>query len=124
MIQNGISEKVSSALQYFSMFLSGFVIGFVKSWRLTLVILSIVPLLMAGGAVFGKMLSEASNQGQAAYARAGGVAEEVLSGIRTIVSFGSEDRAAGRYRDRLDESLKSGTRRAHFTGIALGYELG
>jgi ABC-type multidrug transport system fused ATPase/permease subunit len=121
LVQAGISEKVGSFLQYFSMFLTGFIIGFVKNWKLSLVILSVVPLLMAGGAFFGKILSEASTSGQTAYAKAGGVAEEVLGGIRTIVAFSSEDRSADRYRDKLDESLKTGIRKGHYIGLGLGY---
>ena len=121
MVQGGISEKVGTGLQYFSMFLSGFIIGFVKNWKLSLVILSVVPLLVLGGAIFGKLLSDAATSGQSAYAKAGGVAEEVLSGIRTIVSFGSEDSSTDRYRLRLDESVKKGIRKGHFVGLGLGY---
>lgn len=34
---------------------------------------------------------------QRVYASAGGIAEEVLSGIRTVVAFGGEEREAERY---------------------------
>ena len=36
---------------------------------------------------------------QRAYASAGGIAEEVLSGIRTVVAFGGEEKEAERYEE-------------------------
>ena len=53
-IQNGIGDKVGMVIQSVSMFLSGFVIGFVYSWKLTLVILSLTPALVVTGGVTGK----------------------------------------------------------------------
>ena len=36
---------------------------------------------------------------QRAYASAGGIAEEVLLGIRTVVAFGGEEKEAERYEE-------------------------
>lgn len=116
-----MTAKVGTAIQYLSTFLAGFIIGFVKNWKLALVILAVVPLLAVGGAFLGKLLADSATEGQAAYAKAGGVADEVLSGIRTIVAFGSEDRSADRYKSRLSESTKSMTRKGHLTGVGLAY---
>ena len=55
LIQYGVSEKVGTGLQHLSTFLAGFVIGFVKNWKLALVILSVVPLMAIVGAVFGRL---------------------------------------------------------------------
>ena len=38
---------------------------------------------------------------QTAYASAGGIAEEVLSSIRTVVAFGGETKETERYEDLL-----------------------
>ena len=45
-IQSGTGEKIGLFLQYFTTFLLGYLVGFVQGWKLTLVILSIVPLLL------------------------------------------------------------------------------
>lgn len=76
-IQDGIAEKVASAIQFMTMFLAGFIIAFVKSWKMTLVILSVVPLIGVSGALYSNILSSFTTRGQAAYAKAGSVAEEV-----------------------------------------------
>ena len=54
-IQNGIGDKVGMVIQSSTMFLTGFLIGFSYSWKLTLVILSITPALIFTGAITGKV---------------------------------------------------------------------
>ncbi|VDP33808.1 unnamed protein product, partial [Soboliphyme baturini] len=44
-IREGIGDKFSLLIQFVAAFLSGFVIGFVYNWRLTLVMLSLTPFL-------------------------------------------------------------------------------
>ena len=54
-IQNGIGDKVAMVIQSVTMFLAGFTIGFVYSWKLTLVILSLTPALVVTGGITGKV---------------------------------------------------------------------
>ena len=54
-IQNGIGDKVAMVIQSTTMFFTGFIIGFVYSWKLTLVILSLTPALMITGGITGKV---------------------------------------------------------------------
>ncbi|KAI9225542.1 MAG: ABC transporter type 1, transmembrane domain-containing protein, partial [Piptocephalis tieghemiana] len=49
LIQDGISEKVGLIVQYVAMFLAGFIIAFVRGWKMSLVMLSVMPLLIAAG---------------------------------------------------------------------------
>ena len=46
-------------------------------------------------------LATMTTQGQKAYARAGAVALEAISAIRTVSSFGAEAREAARYDELL-----------------------
>jgi ABC-type multidrug transport system fused ATPase/permease subunit len=57
LIQEGISDKPSLILQFTSAFITGFVIAFVRSWKLTLVLLSVIPLLVLGVVLMGKALA-------------------------------------------------------------------
>ena len=59
-IQNGIGDKVGMVIQSSTMFLTGFLIGFSYSWKLTLVILSITPALIFTGAITGKVCPKLS----------------------------------------------------------------
>jgi len=55
LIQEGIGDKLGSFFQFLSMFISGFVVGFIKGWEMSLVILSVTPILMICGAFIGKV---------------------------------------------------------------------
>lgn len=51
-IHEGIGDKICIFVQFFSTFVTGIIIGFVHGWKLTLVILSVSPLLAASAAVW------------------------------------------------------------------------
>eukprot|EP00123_Amoebidium_parasiticum_P013463 comp21970_c0_seq1/m.31708 comp21970_c0_seq1/g.31708 ORF comp21970_c0_seq1/g.31708 comp21970_c0_seq1/m.31708 type:complete len:1325 (-) comp21970_c0_seq1:487-4461(-) len=123
-VEDGIGDKVGNCLQYMAMFIAGFSIGFSYGWKLTLVILAAVPLLAICGAFLAKLTSEMTSRGQTAYARAGGVAEEALSLIRTVVAFGGEDREKERYRKELMGAYSTGIRQGHVTGLGMGLTMG
>ena len=57
------------------MFVSGFVIGFVRGWELALVMLCVVPPLAVAGTVMFKKLGSLATLTQKSTAAAGGVAE-------------------------------------------------
>ena len=44
-IQEGMGDQLSISIQWLTTFLAGFVIGFVREWRLTLLLLVITPLV-------------------------------------------------------------------------------
>ncbi len=50
-IQDGIGDKLGQFFQFTAQFIAGFIVGFVRGWELTLVILSIVPLLAVSAAI-------------------------------------------------------------------------
>lgn len=53
-----------------------------------------------------KLLASFSQQGQTAYADAGAVANEVISGIKTVASFGGERKEHARYEVNLEKAAK------------------
>ena len=51
-VREGIGDKLSLLLQFVAQFVSGFAIGFWKSWRMTLVMMSLTPILAVLAAYF------------------------------------------------------------------------
>ncbi|XP_065187026.1 ATP-dependent translocase ABCB1-like [Sycon ciliatum] len=119
-IYDGLGDKNSIFFQWMSTFITGFVIGFVNSWRLTLVILAVTPVLGIAAAFVSKLVASFGTKEQAAYAKAGAVAEEVLSSIRTVVAFGGEHKEAERYTNELEEAQKIGQRKGFIFGFGFG----
>ena len=86
-IQDGIAEKVGVAIQSLAQFVGGLIIGFVYGWKMALVILAVLPVLAISGYLWFYVTTAFTKGELDAYAVAGGIAEEVLSGIRTVTAF-------------------------------------
>ncbi|KAM4567936.1 ATP-dependent translocase ABCB1 [Fundulus diaphanus] len=120
-IQEGIGDKVGMLIQSFSSFVAAFIIGFTKGWKLTLVILAVSPALGISAALFSKLLANFTTKEQSAYAKAGAVAEEVLSAIRTVYAFSGQKKEIERYNKNLEDAKSMGIRKAISANIAMGF---
>lgn len=54
-IHGGIGDKVALLLQWLATFLGGFIVGFVREWRLTLLLLVFTPFLAIGGFLMSRV---------------------------------------------------------------------
>ena len=82
------------------------------SWRLTLVMLAVVPVLAISAVRYGKFVKAISKSVQDALADASSTAEEAVSNVRTVRSFASEGWATYRYRTKLDIAFKLARKRS------------
>uniref|UniRef100_A0A8C0FWQ6 Uncharacterized protein n=1 Tax=Chelonoidis abingdonii TaxID=106734 RepID=A0A8C0FWQ6_CHEAB len=115
-IHEGIGDKFCIFVQFFATFLTGIVIGFVYRWKLTLVILSVSLLLAAA-----EFLASFTTKELTVYARAGAVAEEILTAIRTVVVFNGQMKALAKYDVNLKNARKVGVKKPITTYTSLGF---
>ncbi|XP_057689868.1 ATP-dependent translocase ABCB1-like [Corythoichthys intestinalis] len=120
-IQEGIGEQIGLFLQSFSTFLLSFIVSLFKGWKLTLVVLAVCPLLALTAALFSQMVTSFTTKEQAAYAKAGAVAEEVLSAIRTVFAFNGQHKEINRYHKNLEEAKNMGIKAAVSTSLIMGF---
>ncbi|CAI5730066.1 unnamed protein product [Hyaloperonospora brassicae] len=119
-IQEGMGRKVGDGLNFFSMAVSGIVIGLVKGWELALILLAFTPFLAVTAFLSMKVLSTATQAGLTSYGRAGAVAQEALSNVRTVHMFNSIGHFAAKYDDALGMSTTAGIKK----GLAVGWGTG
>uniref|UniRef100_A0A8C5PNB0 ATP-binding cassette sub-family B member 5 n=1 Tax=Leptobrachium leishanense TaxID=445787 RepID=A0A8C5PNB0_9ANUR len=119
-IHEGLGDKICIFVQYLSTFVAGIVIGFVHGWKLTLVILSVSPLLGISAMVWTKLLTSFTIKELAAYAKAGAVAEEVLTAIRTVVAFNGQEKALAKYNGNLIAAKTVGIKKSITTNTSMG----
>ncbi|KAM8924455.1 LOW QUALITY PROTEIN: ATP-dependent translocase ABCB1-like [Pelodytes ibericus] len=119
-IHEGLGDKISIFVQFLSTFLAGIIIGFVNGWKLTLVILSVSPLLGISATIWSKLLATFTVKELSAYAKAGAVAEEILTAIRTVVAFNGQDKALAKYNVNLRDAKKVGIKKSITTNTSMG----
>lgn len=102
-LQNAATVNISMVLRYGVTGLGAIGILLFTSWKLTLVMLAIVPVVVLGAFFYGRILRRYSRQVQDALARSTEVAEETLSGIRTVRAFAREATEGDRYAGHAEE---------------------
>ncbi|MCK6523535.1 ATP-binding cassette domain-containing protein [Myxococcota bacterium] len=119
-LQSAVTVNLSMLLRFLVMALGGIGALFWTSWRLTVVTLAIVPLVVVGAAMFGSVFRRTSREVQDALARATEVAEETLSGVRTVRAFAREDAEILRYGAAVEESFEKARYRAWIGALFRG----
>ncbi|KXN67099.1 hypothetical protein CONCODRAFT_167782, partial [Conidiobolus coronatus NRRL 28638] len=120
LVQDGISEKVALIIHDLATFISGFVIAFVKNWKLTLVTMCIVPIIVIVIFFLNKYMVKYSTSSLDEYANAGTLAEESISSIRTLIAFNQKNKILKRYQEIIKKAEASGLKKSISLGIALG----
>ncbi|KAM4560550.1 bile salt export pump isoform 2-T2 [Odontesthes bonariensis] len=120
-INDAIADQVAIFVQRFTTFVCGFAIGFVKGWKLTLVIVAASPLIGIGAGLMAVFVAKLTGMELQAYAKAGAVADEVLSAIRTVAAFGGERKEVERYNRNLISAQRWGIRKGLIMGFFTGY---
>lgn len=111
-LQNSVTVNISMALRFLLQAAGTVGILFWTSWKLSLVMLAIVPVIAVGAVVFGRAVRALARRTQDALAHAAEVAEESLSNIRTVRAFAREEGEVERYSRKIDEVFDAGRRMA------------
>ncbi len=110
-LQNTVSVNVSQGLRNLGQVIGGFGFMFYTSWKLSAMMLVLIPPVAFSAALFGKRIRKFSKEFQSTLAEASSVAEETISGVRTVKSFVQESAEASRYKAALEQALKMAQKR-------------
>ncbi|KAF5186153.1 Abc transporter b family member [Thalictrum thalictroides] len=119
-VQDAISEKVGHFLHYISRFAVGFIVCFVKVWQITLVTISILPLMIIAGGLHVYVATGLIARVRKSYVKAGEIAEEVIGNIRTVQAFVGEEKAVDSYKTALSKTYEYGKKGGLAKGLGMG----
>ncbi|CAN8311937.1 unnamed protein product [Cochlearia groenlandica] len=119
-VQDALSEKVGNFLHCISRFIAGFAIGFTSVWQISLVTLSIVPLIALAGLIYAFVGTGLIASVRKSYVKAGEIAEEVIGNVRTVQAFTGEEKAVRSYREALKNTYVYGRKAGLAKGLGLG----
>ncbi len=119
-LQNAVSVNVSMMLRNAAAVTGGLAMLFFTSWRLTLLMLAVVPAIAIGAVVYGRRLRRLSREVQDALGKAASVGEESLAGIRTVRAFAAEAIESARYGEAVERSFQLARERIVTSGVFMG----
>lgn len=119
-IQDVISEKVPNFVMNTSTFLGSYVTAFALLWRLAIVGFPFVVLLVIPGLMYGRILMGLARKLTVEYNKAGNLAEQAISSIRTVYAFVGESKTMDKFSAALDGSVKLGLKQGLAKGVAIG----
>ncbi len=122
-LQNTVSVNVSMGLRNLGQVIGGLGFMFYTSWKLSLIMFLLIPPVGIAAAIFGKRIKKYSKNFQESLAEASIVAEESISGLRTVKSFVQESKESARYELSLSAALNTARLRiltiAQFIGFGM-----
>ena len=120
-IGSGLGTKVSNFVMSLAMFLSSYIVGFITSWKLSLILLSLVPFMTIGAYCMIKSLIDSQAKGRQYFENAGGIAEEVLYNIKTVSSFGNHEYEYNRFKSKCEYAFQKGKYGGMISSIFRGF---
>ncbi|KAG0461447.1 hypothetical protein HPP92_021300 [Vanilla planifolia] len=103
-----VGDTLSLLVQNTSTVIAGLVIAFAANWKLSLVILGIIPLIGLQAFIQMKFLKGFSSDAKVMYEEASQVASDAVTSIRTVVSFCAEDRVLIAYQNKCKPPVRQG----------------
>ena len=86
-VQSAVSQALAQLFNQVALLVGSVVLLFVTNWQLTLLMLSVVPVVMLGAFLFGRKIRKISTTFQDRVAEANASAEEAIVGVRVVKSF-------------------------------------
>ncbi|KAL5808894.1 hypothetical protein ACOSQ3_029585 [Xanthoceras sorbifolium] len=119
-IQDVLSEKLPNFLMNAAMFFGCYLVGFLMLWKLAIVGFPFVLLLVIPGLIYGRTLMGLARKIREEYNKAGTIAEQAISSIRTVYAFVGETKTITEFSSALQGSVELGLKQGLAKGLAIG----
>ena len=118
-IEAGLGDSLIDAVTKIFIAIGSLIFAFIGSWRLSLVILCLVPLMVLSGILLSNYNVKAGLLVTEVYKEAGGIAEEILYNIKIIISFANFEYELKRYYEKIEIATLLEQKCNIYTGIFL-----
>jgi len=103
-----------------SIFFGGYIVAFALLWRLAIIGFPFVVLLVIPGFMYGRTMMGLARKMREEYNKAGTIAEQAISSIRTVYSFAGESKTIAAFSNALEGSVKLGLKQGLAKGLGIG----
>ncbi|MFD2943017.1 ABC transporter ATP-binding protein [Flavobacterium notoginsengisoli] len=122
-IQDTLTSTIAEFLRQFILIIGGIILLATESFKLTLLMLAVVPLVAIAAVIFGRFIRKYSKQVQDQVAESQVIVEETMQGISIVKAFANEWYEIARYKGKIHEvvklAIKGGKYRGYFASFII-----
>jgi ABC-type multidrug transport system fused ATPase/permease subunit len=122
-IQDTLTTTIAEFLRQFILIIGSFIMLASINIKLTIMMVSVVPLVGVAAVLFGRYIRKYSKKVQDQVAESQVVVEETMQGISIVKAFANEWYEIARYKDRITEvvkiAIKGGQLRGYFASFII-----
>ncbi|KAF5579815.1 multidrug resistance 3 (p glycoprotein 3) [Fusarium pseudocircinatum] len=122
LIQSGIADKLGLFFVSFTTFIASFIIAFISYWKLTLILICIMPAIILVVGTMATVDAGIDSKNLRVLSQAAQYAETALASIRTIKAFNLEPRIMHKYTSVLDASRQLCRRKSGVYGVMFAWQ--
>ncbi|MFN5930994.1 MAG: ABC transporter transmembrane domain-containing protein, partial [Sphingobacteriales bacterium] len=122
-IQDAMTLMLAEILRGILTLLIGIGLIFYISHKLTLVMLSVIPVIIVVAVIFGKKIRGLSKEAQDNLANSNTIVQETLQGIANVKAFSNEWFERNRYADSLGKVVQLAIRNGKYRGSFISFLL-
>jgi ABC-type multidrug transport system fused ATPase/permease subunit len=115
-IQDTLTTTIAEFLRQFILIIGSFIMLASINIKLTIMMVSVVPLVGVAAVVFGRFIRKYSKKVQDQVAESQVVVEETMQGISIVKAFANEWYEIERYKDKIKEVVKIAIKGGQFRG--------
>nr|UOU03325.1 ATP-binding cassette subfamily B1-like 4-2 [Brachionus rubens] len=123
-VKIGTGYKVSDFVYMASKSLASIVTAMIMGWKFAIIYFALIPIMVLAGALMTIMVRKYTNSELNTYGEAGQIAQEALSSIRTVLTFGLVEASIDKYSNKLDKVLIVSRKKSLISGIFGGMYAG
>jgi ABC transporter fused permease/ATP-binding protein len=116
-LQDTLTSTIAEFLRQFILIIGGFIILATISPKLTLMMMTIVPVVAVAAVLFGRFIRKYGKKTQDKVAESQVVVEETLQGITNVKAFANEWYEIERYKSKINEIVKIAIKGGQYRGF-------
>jgi ABC transporter fused permease/ATP-binding protein len=115
-IQDTLTSTIAEFLRQFILIIGGVILLASESFKLTLLMLSVVPLVAIAAVIFGRFIRRYSKKVQDQVAESNVIVEETMQGISIVKAFANEWYEIARYNGKIKSIVKTAIQGGKYRG--------
>ncbi|BAT84573.1 hypothetical protein LR48_Vigan03g153900 [Vigna angularis] len=123
-VRSLVGDRMALLVQTFSAVITAYTMGLIISWKLSIVMIAVQPIIIGCFYTRRVLLKSMSNMSLKAQQQSSKLASEAVSNLRTVTAFSSQDRILKMLEAAQEGPSRENIRQSWFAGMGLGFSQG